>query len=78
MEDFINKYHPDILDGSYKQYDAGMVKFAAGKNIPIWPDIQSAGEGPSDWDNALAIGLTGLQTDHPAALVKYLKGKGLR
>ncbi|WPU93353.1 glycerophosphodiester phosphodiesterase family protein [Mucilaginibacter sabulilitoris] len=78
MDDFINKYQPDILDGTYKQYDAGMVKFAADKNIPVWPDIQSAGEGPADWDKALVIGLTGLQTDHPAALVKYLKGRGLR
>lgn len=78
MEDFINKYQPDILDGSYKQYNAEMVKFAMSKNIPIWPDIQSAGEGPADWDKALATGLTGLQTDHPAALVKYLKEKGLR
>jgi glycerophosphoryl diester phosphodiesterase len=78
MESFINKYQVDILDGSYKQYDADMVKFAESKHIPVWPDIQSAGEGPADWDKALDKGLTGLQTDHPAALVKYLKGKGLR
>ena len=78
METFINKYHVDILDGSYKQYSAEMVKFAESKHVPVWPDIQSAGEGPADWDQALAKGLSGLQTDHPAALVKYLKGKGLR
>lgn len=78
MEQFIDRYQVDILDGSYKQYNAEMVKFAESKHIPIWPDIQSAGEGPADWDKALAIGLTGLQTDHPAALVKYLKEKGLR
>lgn len=78
MESFINKYQVDILDGNYKQYNADMVKLASSKHIPVWPDIQSAGEGPADWDKALAIGLTGLQTDHPAALVKYLKGMGLR
>ena len=78
MEDFISKYQPDILDGSYKQYNADMVKLAESKHIPVWPDIQSAGEGPADWDKALTVGLSGLQTDHPAALVKYLKGKGLR
>jgi glycerophosphoryl diester phosphodiesterase len=78
MESFINKYQVDILDGNYKQYSADMIKFAAGKHIPVWPDIQSAVEGPADWDKALDKGLTGLQTDHPAALIKYLKGKGLR
>ncbi|SDP02647.1 glycerophosphoryl diester phosphodiesterase [Mucilaginibacter sp. OK268] len=78
MGDFITKYQPDILDGSYKQYSSEMVKLAEEKHIPVWPDIQSAGEGAADWDKALAIGLSGLQTDHPAALVKYLKSKGLR
>lgn len=78
METFIDKYHVDILDGSYKQYSTEMVKLAESKHVPVWPDIQSAGEGPADWDQALAKGLSGLQTDHPAALVKYLKGKGLR
>ncbi|WP_419699595.1 glycerophosphodiester phosphodiesterase family protein [Mucilaginibacter sp. NFX135] len=78
MDSFIMKYQPDILDGSYKQYNADMVKFAEDKHIPVWPDIQSGGEGPADWDKALAVGLSGFQTDHPAALVKYLKGKGLR
>jgi len=47
-------------------------------NLPAWPDIQSKDEGPQDWDQAIAKGFMGLQTDHPAALVKYLKGKGLR
>jgi glycerophosphoryl diester phosphodiesterase len=78
MQTFINKYHVDILDGSYKQYNAEMVKFAESMHVPVWPDIQSAGEGAADWDQALAKGLSGLQTDHPAVLVKYLKEKGLR
>jgi glycerophosphoryl diester phosphodiesterase len=78
MESFINKYQPDILDGSYNQYSNDMVALAAKYNIPAWPDIQSAGEGPNDWNKALEKGLKGLQTDHPALLVKFLKEKGLR
>jgi glycerophosphoryl diester phosphodiesterase len=78
MESFINKYQPDILDGSYNQYSNEMVALAAKCNIPAWPDIQSAGEGPADWNKALEKGLRGLQTDHPALLVKFLKEKGLR
>jgi glycerophosphoryl diester phosphodiesterase len=78
MKSFIDQYHPDILDGSYNQYTKDMVDLAATYNIPVWPDIQSAGEGPADWNKALDAGLKGLQTDHPAALVKFLKEKGLR
>lgn len=78
MDSFISKAHPDILDGSYNQYTNDMVALAAKYHIPVWPDIQSAGEGPADWNKALDKGLMGLQTDHPAALVKFLKEKGLR
>ena len=78
IKQFINTYQPDLLDGGYSQYTPEMLAYAATQNLPVWPDIQSAGEGPADWDRALAKGLTGLQTDHPAALVKYLKEKGLR
>jgi glycerophosphoryl diester phosphodiesterase len=78
MDSFIDKYHPDILDGSYNQYTTDMVALADKYHIPVWPDIQSAGEGPADWNKALDKGLRGLQTDHPAALVKFLKEKGLR
>ena len=79
MKDFINQYHPDILDGSYRQYtNAMVVAFANESHIPAWPDIQSAGEGADDWNKALDKGLRGLQTDHPAALVNFLKNKGFR
>ncbi len=78
MQKFVDIYQPDLLDGGYSQYTPALLAYAATIKLPVWPDIQSAGEGPSDWDKALQKGLTGLQTDHPAALVKYLKEKGLR
>ncbi|WP_158795326.1 glycerophosphodiester phosphodiesterase family protein [Pedobacter sp. L105] len=78
MKDFLTHYHPDILDGSYQQYNPEMVIFAERNHLPVWPDIQSEGEGPADWNKALATGLKGLQTDHPAALIKFLKEKALR
>jgi glycerophosphoryl diester phosphodiesterase len=55
-----------------------MVSAAKEMRLTAWPDIQSAGEGPRDWEQALAKGFTGLQTDHPAAIVKFLKEKGFR
>ncbi|CAN5133177.1 hypothetical protein BH09BAC6_BH09BAC6_17660 [soil metagenome] len=75
---FVNEYHPDVLDGGYKSYNAEMVLCAGKLGIPIWPDIQGPGENSSEWDMAVALGLKGLQTDNPYALVKYLTEKGLR
>ena len=78
MKKFIDTYHPDILDGNYNTYTHDMLEFAASVNIPVWPDAQSPLEGPLVWDKAIALGLKGLQTDNPPALIKYLEGKGLR
>lgn len=78
MQTFINQAKPDLLDGGWKEYTNEMVSTAKGMQIPVWPDIQSKDEGPEFWKQAIAKGFTGLQTDHPAALVKFLKEKGLR
>lgn len=78
MQRFIQFYKPDILDGDFKQYTNEMIKCARENNLPVWPDIQSFNEGATDWDKALKKGLTGLQSDHPAALISYLKSKKIR
>ena len=78
MKSFISKYHPDVLDGNYSGYDSTMVSYAKSVNLKVWPDVQSPAEGPAVWDKAIALGFTGLQTDNPPALIKYLKDKGLR
>jgi glycerophosphoryl diester phosphodiesterase len=71
-----NKIH--LLDGSYKEYTIEMVNAARAKNIPVWPDIQSATEGPEQWEKAINLGFTGLQTDHPEEMVIFLKSKKRR
>ncbi|MGG9961827.1 glycerophosphodiester phosphodiesterase family protein [Ferruginibacter sp. SUN106] len=68
----------DILDGNFDEYNIATVLAAKEKNIPIWADIQSKDENAERWDRALVLGLAGLQTDHPAALIGYLKLKGMR
>ncbi|MDB5153331.1 MAG: glycerophosphodiester phosphodiesterase family protein [Mucilaginibacter sp.] len=78
MKTFISQVKPDLLDGNWKEYNQEMVLAAKEMNLPVWPDAQSRDEGPEVWDQAIAKGLKGLQTDHPAALLNYLKEKGLR
>ncbi len=75
---FLDQYKIHLLDGSYKEYTVEMVNAAKAKNIPVWPDIQSATEGPEQWEKAINLGFTGLQTDHPEAMVNYLKNKKRR
>ncbi|SKC16966.1 glycerophosphoryl diester phosphodiesterase [Dyadobacter psychrophilus] len=46
--------------------------------VQVWLDVQSATEGLVSWKEALQKGVQGLQTDQPAALIKYLQENGSR
>jgi glycerophosphoryl diester phosphodiesterase len=78
LRDFLNRYHPDILDGGYEEYTLDMVSLATGMGFAVLPDIQGADEGPAKWEAAIRKGFKGLQTDHPAELIGYLTKKNLR
>lgn len=75
---FLNKYHPDVLDGDFDEYTPEMIKAAGALGVMVLPDIQRPGENSGLWETAIGKGLQGLQTDHPGDLVKYLEGKGIR
>lgn len=46
--------------------------------ISVFLDVQKSNEMPDDWKNAINKGIQGVQTDHPKALIEYLKVNGLR
>ncbi len=77
LNKFLEKTPLALLDGGYDGYTAAMVQAAEKAGIAAWPDIQSPGEA-NNWDKAIELGFKGLQTDHPEALITYLKKKGLR
>ncbi len=77
LNTYVDKVKPDILDGGWDEYTPQLVAAAKLLNLVVWPDIQGKNEA-ADWNSALAKGFNGLQTDHPADLIKFLKEKGLR
>lgn len=77
LKTFLAKYPLELLDGDYSDYTEEIVKAAVAAGKTAWPDIQSQNED-RNWDKALELGFKGLQTDHPKALIEYLKKKGLR
>jgi len=46
--------------------------------IEIFVDRLGPADNPAFWQDAIDRGATGIQTDHPAELVAYLKSKGYR
>ena len=77
LSQFLKESPVDLLDGDYSDYTPVVLNAATKAGITSWPDIQGRSED-KNWDFALQMGFKGLQTDHPAALIEYLKKKGLR
>jgi glycerophosphoryl diester phosphodiesterase len=77
LDKFLKETPTELLDGDYGDYTTVVLRAAAKAGITAWPDIQGSDED-KNWNLALGMGFTGLQTDHPAALIGYLKNKGIR
>ncbi|REA59326.1 hypothetical protein DSL64_18570 [Dyadobacter luteus] len=72
---FLGQVKIEVLDNIASP---DMVRTAGEKGVAVWLDVQNPSEGPDTWEEALAKGVHGLQTDHPAKLVAFLKDKGWR
>ncbi len=67
-----------ITDGGYRDYTAEFVNKFHQLGVAVVPDIQGRDEAPAKWQPMIDIGVDGLQTDHPADLIAYLKKLGIR
>ncbi|MBX3240575.1 MAG: alpha/beta hydrolase fold domain-containing protein [Chitinophagaceae bacterium] len=72
---FLNQGTIEVLDNIY---DKEMVATANEYGVSVWLDVQHKGENADDWKKAIELGVQGLQTDNPKALVTYLKKNNLR
>jgi len=77
MQAFLERYPAEVLDGDFSEYTPELVDRARKLGVMVWPDIQSANE-EVNWAKAVRTGFTGLQTDHPEALAKWLASEGKR
>lgn len=71
----------DTLALKVTAFDAGdfndeTIRVAREANVDIYVDRLGAADNPSGWQDAVDRGAAGIQTDHPAELVQYLKSKG--
>lgn len=57
-------------EGDFKE---DVIQVAKQANVQIYVDRLGAQDKVEDWQRAIDMGATGIQTDHPAEVVKYLK-----
>lgn len=75
LEEFSKKMRLEAVDNAK---DSTLISILQGNGIAVFLDAQSADENPAKWLNIINKGVKGMQTDHPEALIKYLKEQKLR
>ena len=75
LNNFLDKKRLDVVDNAFT---VDLVNLVHKRKIAVWLDVQSNDEGPTKWEQALKLGVDGLQTNHPEKLIKYLEDQGKR
>ena len=71
--DFARKNRIEVLDSNWRAYSSDIVQAAEQAGVRVWPDIQTAQETDDYFKKVLDLGVHGAQTDHPEALIAWLK-----
>lgn len=67
---FLSQVQIEVLDNVQ---DSAMLAVARQNGVAVWLDVESPVENAGVWEQALHKDIQGVQTDHPEALVSYLK-----
>ncbi len=74
----IERLHPQVMAFEEGDFKPDIIRVAKEANVQIYVDRLGAADNPAVWQAAIDAGADGIQTDHPAELVKYLREKGYR
>lgn len=67
-----------VVAFSAHDFNDETIAVARAAKADIYVDRLGTADTPAHWQDAVDRGATGIQTDHPAELVEYLKSKGYR
>jgi glycerophosphoryl diester phosphodiesterase len=77
LEKLIIDFHPTITAFDASDFKDDVIAVARQAHVAIYVDRLGAADHLQDWEDALSRNAAGIQTDHPAELVQYLRSRGL-
>jgi len=78
LASLVEALHLKIAAFDARDFVDPVIQVAKKARIGIFVDRLGAADNEAAWADAIARGATGIQTDHPAELVAFLKARGLR
>ena len=74
----IEQLHPQVLAFDAGDFKPEIIRAVKEANVQIYVDRLGPADNPAVWQSAIDAGADGIQTDHPAELVQYLRDKGYK
>lgn len=68
----------ETLDGNVRNWTPELAQAAHAAGAQIWVDNLGENDNEAGYRKSLALKVDAIQTDHPEALIKFLKSQGLR
>jgi glycerophosphoryl diester phosphodiesterase len=77
LRSLIETLHLRVAAFDARDFDDATLAVAKASKLDIYVDRLGANDTPPAWQDAISRGATGIQTDHPAELVEYLRSRKL-
>jgi glycerophosphoryl diester phosphodiesterase len=74
----IERLHPQVMAFDAGDFKPEIIRVVKEANAQVYVDRLGPADNPAVWQSAIDAGADGIQTDHPAELVQYLREKGYR
>jgi glycerophosphoryl diester phosphodiesterase len=73
---FMAELHPPVVAFDAHDWKDEIIAIVQAAKAGIYVDRLGAADNPDMWLDAVRRGATGIQTDHPAELVRFLRERG--
>jgi glycerophosphoryl diester phosphodiesterase len=74
----IERLHPRVVAFDAGDFTPEIIRVVKEANAQVSVDRMGKTDAPAGWQSAIDAGADGIQTDHPAELVQYLREKGYK
>jgi glycerophosphoryl diester phosphodiesterase len=72
----IDELTPRVIAFDARDFQDDVIGVVKQAGLDIYVDRLGPADNPESWEDAIRRGATGIQTDHPAELVQFLRNKG--
>ncbi len=76
LEDLLQEFHLKVVAFSASDFKEPLISMTKQAGAKIYVDRLGNADNPQSWQAAIDAGADGIQTDHPAGLLKYLRDHG--